>query len=325
MSGPLDYDVRYSETYLELQEQRWRAEQERQSRLQLERMEKVRKRAEARRQKAEKRKIVASQIDEVLTALKSRWSDFTSSAGDRWSVATLATELAGVEKAAKTSRSVESVQALADSLDLKISAFLDSVSAYERLEAEAAALAESMATSDVVAAFAPERRDGWLQRHLVTTSAGELAKNDPPSSGDALMKLIDEGRDVVRQAIRAESDFQARNDLLQGTIESLKSLGFFVDDPVFVDPGDPLAPVTVTATRGAERVYLSVPLSGQVKSEWHGLPEANCAVHLAEYLEHLKQRGFECHPHRPDLVQPPHLLAKGAKTLPRDTLGHRSK
>jgi hypothetical protein len=29
MSGPLDHDVQYSETYLELQKQRWRAEQER--------------------------------------------------------------------------------------------------------------------------------------------------------------------------------------------------------------------------------------------------------------------------------------------------------
>jgi hypothetical protein len=164
-----------------------------------------------------------------------------------------------------------------------------------------------------------------LQQHNAATSAGELAQVGPTSSGDALTKLIEEGRDIVRQAIRAEADFQARNDLLQATIESLKSLGFYVDDPVFVDPDDPLAPVTLTATRGAERVYLSVPLSGQVKSEWHGLPEANCAVHLAEYLEQLKQRGFECRPHRPDLVQPPRLLAKGAKTLPRDTFGHRSK
>lgn len=157
------------------------------------------------------------------------------------------------------------------------------------------------------------------------TSVSELAKNGPDSSAAALTTLIEEGRQVVRRAFQVESDFQARNDLLQATIESLKSLGFYVDDPVFVGSGDPLAPVTLTATRGAERVYLSVPLSGQVTSEWHGLPEANCAVHLAEYLDQLRQRGFECQPHRPDLVQPPRLLAKGAKTLPRDTLGHRSK
>ena len=325
MSGPLDYDVRYSETYLELQEQRWRAEQERQLRLQLERTEKVREQAEARKQRTEKRRIVASQIDEAVKALKGRWDEFSSSVADRWSVATLAGEVASIEQAAKTSRSVDTVQALVDSLDLKISAFLDSVSAFERVEAEAAALAESMATNDALAAFAPERRDGWLQRHTGATSASELAKSGPPASGDILTRLIEEGRDIVRQSIRAEVDFQARNDFLQATIESLKSLGFYVDDPVFVDPGDPLAPVTLEATRGAERVYLSVPLSGQVKSEWQGLPEASCAVHLAEYLENLKQRGFDCHPHRPDLVQPPRLLAKGAKTLPRDTFGHRSK
>jgi hypothetical protein len=325
MSGPLDYDVRYSETYLELQEQRWRAEQERQTRLQFERMEKVRRRAEARKQKAERRKIVAAQIDDAVKALKGRWEEFSSSVADRWSVTTLATEVANIEQTAKTTRSIDTVQALVDSLDTRMNAFLDSVSAFERVEAEAAALAESMATNDVLTEFAPDRRNSWLQRHTVATSASELAKVGPTSSGDALTKMIEEGRGVVRQAIRAEADFQARNDLLHATIESLKSLGFYVDDPVFVDPGNPLAPVTLTATRGAERVYLSVPLSGQVKSEWHGLPEANCAVHLAEYLEHLKQRGFECHPHRPDLVQPPRLLAKGAKTLPRDTLGHRSK
>lgn len=325
MSGPLDYDVRYSETYLELQEQRWRAEQQRQTRLQLERMEKVRRREEARKQKSEKRRIVASQIDEAVKALKGRWDEFASSMADRWSVTTLAAEVSSIEQAAKTSRSVETVQALVDSLDLKLSTFLDSVSAFERVEAEAAAVAESMATNDALATFAAEQRDGWLQRHASASSASELAKNGPPASGDVLTKLIEEGREIVRHAIRADTDFQARNDLLHATIESLKSLGFYVDDPVFVDPGDPLAPVTLEATRGAERVYLSVPLSGQVKSEWHGLPEANCAVHLAEYLEHLKQRGFDCHPHRPDLVQPPRLLAKGAKTLPRDTFGHRSK
>jgi hypothetical protein len=325
MSGPLDYDVRYSETYLEFQEQRWRAEQERQRRLELERIEQVRKRAEARKQKAERRRIVAGQIDDAVKALKGRWDEFFLSVADRWSVASLATEVASIEQAAKKSRSVETVQALADSLDLKMSTFLDAVSAFERVEAEAAALAESMTINEALAAFAPSRRDSWLQQHNAATSAGELAQVGPTSSGDALTKLIEEGRDIVRQAIRAEADFQARNDLLQATIESLKSLGFYVDDPVFVDPDDPLAPVTLTATRGAERVYLSVPLSGQVKSEWHGLPEANCAVHLAEYLEQLKQRGFECRPHRPDLVQPPRLLAKGAKTLPRDTFGHRSK
>jgi hypothetical protein len=325
MSGPLDYDVRYSEIYLDLQEQRWQAEQERQTRLQLERMEKVRKRAEARKQKAERRKIVAAQIDDTVKALRERWEEFSSSVADRWPVTTLAAEVASIEQTAKTNRSIDTIQLLVDSLDTRMTAFLDWVSAFERVEAEAAALAESMATNNVLTAFAPERRNSWLHRHAVATSASELAKVGPTSSGDKLTNLIEEGREILRQAIRAEADFQARNDLLHATIESLKSLGFYVDDPVFVDPGDPLAPVTLTASRGAERVYLSVPLSGQVKSEWHGLPEANCAVHLAEYLEHLKQRGFECHPHRPDLVQPPRLLAKGAKTLPRDTLGHRSK
>ena len=325
MSGPLDYDVRYSETYLELEEHRWRAEQELQSRLLLERMEQVHQRAEARKQKIEKQKIIASQIDEAVKGLKGRWDEFSSPVAGRWSVATLAGEVAGIERTAKTSRSVDTVQALVDSLDLKMSAVLELVSAFERVEAEAAALAESVAANDALARFAPERRDGWLQRHASATSASVLVKSDPALSVDVLTKLIEEGRDSLRRGIRAETDFQARYDLLQATIESLKSLGFFVDDPVFVDPGDPLAPVTLTATRGAERVYLSVPLSGQVKSEWHGLPEANCAVHLAEYLEHLKERGFECHPHRPDLVQPPRLLAKGAKTLPRDNLGHRSK
>ena len=140
MSGPLDYDVRYSETYLELQEQRWRAEQERQTRLQLERMEKVRRREEARKQKSEKRRIVASQIDEAVKALKGRWDEFASSVADRWSVTTLAAEVSIIEQAAKTSRSVETVQALVDSLDLKLSTFLDSVSAFERVEAEAAAV-----------------------------------------------------------------------------------------------------------------------------------------------------------------------------------------
>ena len=325
MSGPLDYDVRYSESYLELQEQRWRAEQERQLRLQLERAEQVRNRAEARREKAEKRRIVASQIGDAVKALKGRWDEFSALVADRWSVVTLADEVTRIEQAAKTSRSVDAVKAMADSFDLKISAFLDSVSAFELIEAEAAALADSMTTNDVLATFLPEIGSGWLQRHSVMTSVSELAKNGPDSSAAALTTLIEEGRQVVRRAFQVESDFQARNDLLQATIESLKSLGFYVDDPVFVGSGDPLAPVTLTATWGAERVYLSVPLSGQVTSEWHGLPEANCAVHLAEYLDQLRQRGFECQPHRPDLVQPPRLLAKGAKTLPRDTLGHRSK
>jgi hypothetical protein len=214
---------------------------------------------------------------------------------------------------------------MADSFDLKISAFLDSVSAFERVEAEAAALVDSMTTTDAPATFLPKSRAEWLQRHSVVTSPSELATNGPVSSSDALTKLIEEGRQVVQRAFQVEADFQARNDLLQATIDSLKSLGFYVDEPVFVDPSDPLTPVTLTGTRGAERVYLSVPLSGQVTSEWQGLPEAECVVHLAEYLEQLKNRGFECQPHRPDLVPPPRLLAKGAKTLPRDTLGHRNK
>ena len=322
MSGPLDYDVRYSEIYLELHEQCRRAEQERQTRLQLECIETVCKRAEARRPKVEKRRIVASHREEAVKALTGRRDEFSSAVADRWLVATLSGEVASIEQAEKTRRSVDPVQIL---VHLKTSAFLDSVSAFERVKAEAAALAESMATNDALAAFARERRDGWLQRHTGATSASELAKSGPSALGGILTKLIEEGRDIVRHAIRAEADFKARKDLLQVTIELLKSLGFYVDVHAFVDLGDVLAPVTLTATRGVERGYLSVPLSENVKSEWQRLPEANRAIHLAEYFENLKQRGFDCHPHRPDLVQPRRLLVKEANMPPHDTFGHRSE
>jgi hypothetical protein len=120
----------------------------------------------------------------------------------------------------------------------------------------------------------------------------------------------------VTESLTKESNFEVRNKLLQTTINALQSLGFFVSDPEYSNPADPLGKVALMATRGAERVVLSVPLVGDVQSDWQGVPEEPCKGDFFAFLDKLEEGGFPCKPTRPDLQERPQLIRKGEKQLP---------
>ena len=161
-------------------------------------------------------------------------------------------------------------------------------------------------------------------KYAKATAAPNLLGDGPEKAAESLRRLAAQSRSLVTESLTKESNFDVRNKLLQTTIDALQSLGFFVSDPEYANPADPLGNVALTATRGSERVVLSVPLVGDVQSDWQGVPEEPCKGDFFAFLDKLEEGGFPCKPTRPDLQERPKLIRKGEKQLPSNAGSSRT-
>ncbi len=99
--------------------------------------------------------------------------------------------------------------------------------------------------------------------------------------------------------------FNTRNELVSDIIDSLKEVGFVVDDPQFADPANPSGVVLLVANRGSERMEASIDLSDEIHSTWNNLSEEHCKTAFFDYVDAMSSKGVKVKPHREDLQNRP--------------------
>jgi len=246
------------------------------------------------------------------------WNKFVESAGKRFSITTLEAHRQQFLELSKISRDRNSVNSAASDIERSMAKHLEKIKAVAVGLVEAGVVAKTLINEKVVSSFHATASRQWHDRHELLAKTNGEPEMTPEIVLEGITSLVKDAQTIFEEAIGREQNSEARLDLLKATITSLKSLGFFVNDPQYEDPQNPLASVVLTATRGAEKVYVSVPLVGEVHSRWDGIPDEPCIDSFLEYLDQLKEHGFECEPTRQDLQNRPRLLKKGEKALPRN-------
>lgn len=295
------------------QEELRHAEEER--RIEQERLRKIAE-AKAAAEAAERKRILNAQITEAVASCQVEIESSKPLLDRRFSIAAIEAEFAALKEAADAAKESASIQASADQLKQKLHDHIESVKRFRAVEAECVDCMKTLSAEKAVQAFSAAELGRIREAHRAVAAAGTLSKDGPVEAAEKLRQVIIASRALVTESLTKEANFDVRNKLLKTTINALQSLGFFVSDPEYSNPSDPLGNVVVTATRGAERVLLSVPLVGDVESDWQGVPEEPCKGDFFAFLDKLEAGGFPCTPIRPDLQERPKLIRKGEKQLP---------
>jgi hypothetical protein len=137
------------------------------------------------------------------------------------------------------------------------------------------------------------------------------------SSIETLSRLQDatyQAEQLEQKAGEVSDKFFARNAVMTDVIDSLKEIGFFVQDPEFADPENPAGAVIIRANRGNQSLCTSISLDQKVESDWQGVHGEYCTDGFFEFVQAMDDRGVIITPN--DFNLKPRLLKKGAKDLP---------
>lgn len=129
-----------------------------------------------------------------------------------------------------------------------------------------------------------------------------------------LQEVTGQAEQIELKAGALSDKFFARNAVMTDVIDSLKEIGFFVQDPEFADTNDPAGAVIIRANRGNQSLSTSISLDQKVESDWQGVHGEYCTGGFFEFVHAMDQRGVIITPDDPNLK--PMLLQKGAKDLP---------
>lgn len=272
--------------------------------------------AKAAAEAAERAKVLSAEIAAAVAACEVEIESSGALVGKRFSLGAVEDGLAALKKVAGKAKDSATVREAAARLQQTLRQHLESVREFREVEAECVDRIKALGKEKAVLAFSAHQLGQIQERHKAILNSPELFQAGPADAIVKLRSVIDETVALRTESLTRESTFEVRNKLLSTTIDALKSLGFFVSDPEFANAADPFGNVILTATRGAERVVLSVPIQGDVQSDWQGVAEGRCKDGFFEFLDKLEEGGFPCKPTRPDLQQRPILIQKGAKSLP---------
>ena len=282
--------------------------------------EHLRRIAEARAaaEAAEMGRVLSAEIAATVAACEVEIESSGALVGKRFSLGAVEDGLEVLKEMAGKAKDSATVREAAARLQQTLREHLDSVREFREAEAECVDRIKALGNEKAIRTFSAHQLAEIKERHKAILNSPELFKAGPADAIAKLQRLIEDTLSLRTESLTRESTFEVRNKLLSTTIEALKSLGFFVSDPEFANAADPLGNVILTANRGAERVVLSVPLQGDVQSDWQGVAEGPCKDGFFEFMDKLEDGGFPCKPTRPDLQQRPILIRKGAKSLPAD-------
>jgi len=288
------------------------------------RIEEERKQRELKQKEHDRQKAIAVLIASMMGSFEARWRSFITLAEDRFSLLVLEEKFQKIQQMGETAEENLALEKAIAALEGEMANHLNMVSTFAQAEVEARSISANLKACKAVHTFCNELEPQWDVRHKLILSKVQLRQVAPEQSTADLRVLIEEGNNLIEQALKHEAESESRFSLLQATIESLKSIGFSSLDPVFEDESNPLSAVVLTAMRGSEKIYLSVPLGGVVHSKFGGFPGETCAETFEKYLEKLKEKGFECEPTNPGLRDEPKLIGKNAKELPRNNSQQRN-
>jgi len=273
---------------------------------------------------AERKRIMDAEIAAAVTECQVELESSRALLDSRFSTDSLEAKFSELQELANRAKDSASVQTAALELNRSIEQHVEQTAAFRAVEAECADSLKALAGEKSVRTFSAADMAQIMDRHRSATSSAGLLDDGPEKAAERLRQVIASSKSLVTESLTKESNFEVRNKLLNTTIQALQSLGFFVSDPEYSTPTNPLGNVHLTATRGSERVVLSVPLVGDVQSDWQGVPDEPCKGDFFTFLDKLEEGGFPCKPTRPDLQERPKLIRKGEKQLPGEAGASRS-
>lgn len=288
------------------------------------RLEEERKQKELKHKELDRQKAMAVLIASIMGSFEARWGSFNTLADNRFSLLVLEEKFKKIQQMGRIAKENLALEKAISALESEMENHLIELSTFAQAEVEARSISSNLKTCKAVHTFCNKLESDWDARQKLILSKVQLRQVGPEQSARDLRVLIEDGNNLIEQALKHEAEFESRNNLLNATIESLKSIGFSSVDPVFEDATNPLGAVVLTAMRGLEKIYLSVPLGGVVYSRWDGLPDETCGETFEKYLEKLKEKGFECEPTNPGHRDAPKLIGKNAKELPRNNPQQRN-
>ncbi len=160
----------------------------------------------------------------------------------------------------------------------------------------------------------------WLSDLAETV---ETVEHQPAEAIKGTQQLIIRAEAIQREAGELSDRFHERNTVLRDIVDSLKEVGFFVQDPEFVNPDEPQGTVIVRANRGDQIMTAEVDLNEVVRSDWQGVDGEYCTNAFFDYVKALNEKGVSVDPVSPALK--PNLKRKGAKDLPGSTIGEEKQ
>jgi hypothetical protein len=301
---------REREKQLRKQEAERKAEQERLRRIAIQK---------AAAEETERKRVLAADLLAIVTNCEVEFAASEALLDGRFSRLKIIDELATVQNLAKASEAVADVKSAADRFNETLAEHIDCLREFREAEAECEDDLAAAGKTESVSKFSRDAMRQLKLAHAAILSGEHMRKNGPAATSEELRKISEKSKTLITDSLTKQSHFEVRNKLLETTINALKSLGFFVQDPQFATPNDPLGAVSLVATRGPERVVLSVPIGLEVQSDWQGVPEEPCKADFFAFLEKLEESGFPARPTRPDLQNRPKLLQRGAKSIPGTT------
>jgi predicted extracellular nuclease len=166
--------------------------------------------------------------------------------------------------------------------------------------------------TDVQSFYSNELSD-WRTRtdQTVAVISGSTSSLETLSK---LQQITSQAEQIELKAGELSDKFFARNAVLTDIIDSLREIGFFVQDPEFADSGNPVGAVIIRANRGNQSLSTSISLDQKVESDWQGIHGEYCTGGFFEFVRAMDQRGVIINPDNINLR--PQLLQKGAKELP---------
>ncbi len=186
----------------------------------------------------------------------------------------------------------------------------------EELESSTANLKswlETFENSDDVQHFAKGRFERWQ------AASEKLLSQTIQTGGDqqhltSVQQAVLEAERIETEAIDITEKFEQRNSVLKDIIESLQEVGFFVQNPEYVDPTRPDLAVIIRANRADQTMEAKVDLNAAVESDWQGVHGMYCTNTFFDFVKQMNARGINISSDNPQLA--PRLNQMDAMELP---------
>lgn len=172
---------------------------------------------------------------------------------------------------------------------------------------------DTLSSSDDVKHFATHRLQLW-QEMAATLLNTEVETVNVRERLQAVQQAILEAEQIEAAAIDTAEKFELRNSVLKDILESLQEVGFFVQDPEYLDPMRPDEAVIIRANRADQTMVAKVNLDAGVESDWQGIHGEYCTDAFFDYVKQMNRRGVEITSNNPQLA--PRLKQQDALNLP---------
>lgn len=272
--------------------------------------------AEAAKKEQDRQTALALENESILRNCEIEMNATQHMRDPRFSIGAITQALEEIRVLAAKKTEVDLVREAESRFKLLLTSHLGSVAEFKRHAAEWEDLNNIIKANQNVRIFLGKELGALVEKHEAIVQTHSLKESGPLRAIDALKEITKDASALLMHACQLSAEYDSRNKLLEATIASLKSMGFYVNDPSFLDAKDPCGLVTLSANRAGERIVINIPLSGEIESNWQEIMDSACIKDFHAFLAKLKDAGFPCETSVPNL--PPPDPEKEKKPLPGD-------